>query len=235
MRLAVISDLHIGRGDSVDPFGHEDGAFLPFLDHLEANFEKIVLLGDIWELLRGVLPGREKDELRLARQAHPEIARRFERSRYVYVHGNHDLATRDLESAPEEWSVEADGMKLLFTHGHRHDWILRNARWLAEASICLGGWVARAGLQPVVDFVDRVEMRTRSVSTDPATCSFRQWAVGLARERNADVAITGHTHLSGTSTHGAQMFLNSGTCSEGRTSFLSIDTQAQRFEVCRSW
>ena len=44
MKLAVISDLHLGRGDGADQFGHQDADFLSFLDHLEDNFERVVLL-----------------------------------------------------------------------------------------------------------------------------------------------------------------------------------------------
>lgn len=235
MRIAVISDLHLGRGDAADPFGHEDAEFVRFLDHLERDFERIVLLGDVWELLRGALPGDERAELRRCREAHPEIARRFERPGYVYVHGNHDLAAGAIERAPENWSVEADGMRLHFTHGHRHDWIVRHAFGLARAGIWMGGWLARVGLQPVVNAVDRFEQKLRRVSPDPATCSFREWAVDEATRRNADVVITGHTHLDGVSKHGERLFLNSGTCSEGRTTFLNVDTRRQKFEVCRSW
>lgn len=235
MRIAVISDLHLGRGDVADPFGHDDAQFLRFLRHLEGSHERIVLLGDVWELLRGVLPGRERDELRRCREAHPEIAKRFDTDRYVYVHGNHDLAARDLVAAPEEWCLEADGMRLLFMHGHRHDWLVRNAFGLTKVGIWLGGWLARLRLQPVVNAIDRFEQRLRRVSPDPATCSFQEWAMNLAAARGVDVAVTGHTHLDAVSPHGGRVFLNSGTCSEGRTTFLSIDTRRTSFEVLRSW
>ena len=36
MQLAVISDLHLGRGDRSDRFGHEDSEFLRFLRQLPA-------------------------------------------------------------------------------------------------------------------------------------------------------------------------------------------------------
>ena len=76
-RSIFISDLHLGLGDRTDGFGHEDGAFLRFLRHLEANFERIVLLGDIWETLTGPRWGDAAASLSAARAAHPEIARRF--------------------------------------------------------------------------------------------------------------------------------------------------------------
>ena len=40
MKIAVISDLHLGRGDGSDRFGHDDAEFLRFLDFLEGDFER---------------------------------------------------------------------------------------------------------------------------------------------------------------------------------------------------
>ena len=78
MKLAVISDLHLGAGDLADGFGHDDGDFLRFLTFLERNFERVILLGDIWETLQSRRLGSAREELLLARATHPEIARRFE-------------------------------------------------------------------------------------------------------------------------------------------------------------
>src|SRR6187399_117979 len=89
MKLAVISDLHLGAGDRADGFGHDDADFIRFLKFLEGNFERVILLGDIWETLQSRRLGSARQELELAQAAHPEIAKRFERPKYHYVHGNH--------------------------------------------------------------------------------------------------------------------------------------------------
>src|SRR5262245_13196339 len=124
MRLAVISDLHLGRRDAVDHFGHDDDSFVRFLRFLEGSCERIVLVGDIYETLTSRVPQQQLAELRAAREAHPEIVRRFDRPQYLYVHGNHDLVAGPALRAPEELALEADGVRMLFTHGHRHDWII---------------------------------------------------------------------------------------------------------------
>ena len=121
MEIAVISDLHLGSGGPTDLFGHDDHEFLRFLNFLEDNFERIVLLGDVWETLTGKAFGDPARELALAREHHPEIARRFERPRYTYVHGNHDLIARDVLRAPEQLTLNADGVRLVFSHGHQGD------------------------------------------------------------------------------------------------------------------
>jgi UDP-2,3-diacylglucosamine pyrophosphatase LpxH len=231
MQIAVISDLHLGRGGAADGFGHEDGEFVRFLDFLEHNFERIVLLGDIWETLTGDLPGDPARELELARAKHREIARRFERPRYAYVHGNHDLIAGATDGAPDELLLEADGQRLLFTHGHQNDALMERRRWVSELGVWLGGWVRRLGLGSLYRLLASVDQRRGGISLDGTRCAFQRWAVGTAAQSEADIIVTGHTHLATRAEHGPRLFLNSGTCSEGRLSFLSLDTRRADYAV----
>src|SRR5688572_18652441 len=179
MKIAVISDLHLGPARVVDLFGHEDSEFLRFLDFLERNFERIVLLGDIWETLTGRLPGRPAEELDAARRSHPEIARRFRGAKYTFVHGNHDVVAGVAEDAPDELAIEADGVRLLFTHGHQNDPIVKSARWASELGVWLGGWIRRFGFGQLYRMMRRVDLMRESTG-DPET-SFRRWAVEVAK------------------------------------------------------
>lgn len=234
MKLAVVSDLHLGAGGRADAFGHDDADFLRFLGFLEANFERIVLLGDIWETLTGVVPGRPLDQLAAARRAHAELARRFDKSAYHYLHGNHDLAARSL-GAPEELSVTADGVRLLFTHGHQNDFVVNHARWLSELGVWVGAWVRRFGFAAAYRLLGRLDSARGGASLDPQSCSFQRWAVNEARLRHADVVVTGHTHLATRAEHGDRLFLNSGSCAHGEISFLAIDTHVGKYSVHRGW
>jgi predicted phosphodiesterase len=235
MNIAVISDLHLGAGDGADGFGHNDAEFLRFLRHLENNFERIVLLGDIWETLACRKLGDAAAELRRARQAHPQIARRFERSKYAYVHGNHDLVAGLVEGAPEHLVFHADGTRVLFTHGHHHDVLFRRGRWIAELGIWLGGWLLRLGLSPMYRAFYAIDSLRSGIAPDATRCSFQRWAVGVAERFAADVIVTGHTHLPARAEHGRRLFLNSGSCSEGRFSFSSLDTKAGTYAIHASW
>lgn len=234
MKLAVISDLHLGGGGITDAFGHDDAEFLRFLDFLEGNFERIVLLGDVFETLAGRWPGRPALELGAARAAHPELTQRFQRPRYTYVHGNHDIVARQ-SGAPEELALEADGVRLLFTHGHQNDFVVRRVRWLSELGVWVGGWVRRVGLAPLYRVLHRLDSLRGGASRDPATCTFQRWAVAVAHLRSVDVVVTGHTHIAARAEHGDRLFLNSGSCALGRHSFLSIDTRAGSYSVHESW
>jgi predicted phosphodiesterase len=232
MHIAVISDLHLGEGGRSDSFGHSDADFLAFLRRLEARYDRIVLLGDVWETLTSPRLGDARGALRRARECHRAIASRLEGRKYVYVHGNHDLVAAH-EGVPSEHVVEADGVRLLFTHGHQQDFVVRRLRWLSELGVWLGAHLRRLGLERLYRLADELDARRDRLSNDPARCVFQQWAVDLARSRGFDVVVTGHTHQAARGEHGDRLFLNSGTCSGGELSLLSIDTRAGRYEVVR--
>jgi len=235
MAIAVISDLHLGPGDRTDIFRHADDQFSRFLAFLEANFERIVLLGDIWETLTPTWPGDPAEALRRAREAHPEIARRFERPRYTYVHGNHDLVAGAAFGVPEELVWTHGSTRILFTHGHHHDVLIRKARWLSELGVWLGGWLLRAGLRSVHRLFDALDQARSGLAVEPERCTFQRWALSLARSQGADVVVTGHTHLALRSEHRDALFLNSGSCADGRFSFLSLDPSRGAYAVHAGW
>jgi predicted phosphodiesterase len=232
MRLAVLSDLHLGEGGPSDSFGHDDAEFLAFLRRIEADHERIVLLGDVWETLTSSRLGDAAGALARARAHHRELAARFRRPAYAYVHGNHDwVAAR--EGVPSELRIAANGVRVLFTHGHEQDLLVRRFRWLSELGVWLGAHLRRVGLASLYRAAQRLDVGRERVSIDPAACDFQRWAIDLARTREADVVVTGHTHVATRGEHGDRLFLNSGTCSEGQRSFLSIDTATGRYDVIR--
>lgn len=235
MKLAVISDIHLGRGDRSDQFGHDDADFLRFLDFLEGDFERIVLLGDVYETLASPVPMAQVEELAAIRAAHPEVTARFDRPQYTYLHGNHDLVTRHVGGAPTELRLEVDGKRLLFTHGHGYDVINRRAPWLAEWSVWLASWVSRVGMAGVYRFFDHVDRFLRGLHIDPRKATFEDWALALGVRCEADVVVTGHTHEARSDERGGRLFMNSGTCAEGRFEFLTLDTVGDHYALHTSW
>lgn len=236
MQIAVISDLHLGPGDRSDSFGHDDASFERFLCQLESDFDRIVLLGDIWETLTSARPFDAIEGLRRARDAHPALARRLLGAKYVYVHGNHDLVTARVDGAPSEWTLDVDGLRLMFTHGHHHDWLLRRARWMSEWFVWLGAWTRRFGLEALYRagyFLDHWLSKTDEQR--PTLHSFQAWAFHVAQARSADVIVTGHTHVATTLMYQNRLYLNSGSCSQGHLSYLAVDTKRHQFDVCEGW
>lgn len=232
MQIAVISDLHLGRGDSTDLFNHTHSSFLRFLNYLEGNFERIILLGDIYETLGG-LPGRQRRELGLIQEAHQPLVARFNRPQYTTVYGNHDMVTSKL-GASEEIMLESDGVRMLFQHGHTYDWFIRHLRRFPEFLVWVGFYLARNGLKFFFRLGEKIDMWSRQRD---GLKSFRQWAFGEAEKKKADVIVTAHTHTGGVVRHqdGHRLYLNSGTCSKGKLSWLSLDTKNGSYHYHINW
>jgi len=235
MKIAVISDLHLGVGDRSDRFGHDGGSFVRFLGFLEANFERIVLLGDVWDPMTTPERVTAAEGLRRCREAHRVLSDRFETKPYVYVRGNHDLIAGPLVGAPDHYEVEADGLRILFTHGHHHDILVRRLPRLSELGIWVGSWLLRLNLGALFRWFDRIDDLRSGFSGHSGSCRFQQWAVATARARHADVVVTGHTHMPLKAQHDDVLFLNSGACTEGRLAFLSMDTAKGDFAVNTGW
>jgi predicted phosphodiesterase len=231
MQIAVISDLHLGSGDRSDGFGHNDSVFEQFLGRLESDFEKIVLLGDVWETLTSKRLYDVKGGLKRAREAHPRLAHRLQGSRYLYVHGNHDWVAGEIDGAPTELLIDDGSQRLLLTHGHQHDWLIRRARSLSEYFVWLGGWAKRVGLSGIYSIGYGIDHWLSQPTNGATLDSFQRWALTLARRRSADIVVTGHTHVAQRLEHDGRIYLNSGRCSEGNLSYLALDTRSQRYEV----
>jgi hypothetical protein len=97
--------------------------------------------------------------------------------------------------------------------------------------VWLGGWIRRLGLDAFYRLCAKIDEGRGGLSLDGALCEFQRWAVGEAARREFDVVVTGHTHLATRTEHGAHLFLNSGSCSQGQLSFLSIDTASGGYSV----
>ena len=237
MRVAIISDLHIGSGDEADRFGHDDHEFLRFLKFMEANFEKIILLGDIFETLTGRAYGKRMNELRRCFQAHPEVSKRLvgNRRKYIYLHGNHDMLAAEAFSSVSEHFMSVGGRTILFTHGHVFDRISHNARGLAEWFVWLGGHLLRSGRRKTFDFLRGLDDHFLGNRIDSKKCDFRSRAMNAARRMGIDVMVTGHSHAGGFADFGDGLFLNSGACIEGSFQYLAMDLAAMNYFYNSTW
>lgn len=228
MRIAVISDLHLGP-DTVDQFWHDETEFVRFLKFLEDNFERIILLGDVYEALMSVHLGDTKSGLIQCMSSHKEIVKRFDSKQYTYIHGNHDWIAAKHLSAPDELRIEANNQRIVFRHGHQYDSLIKKARWFSEFSVWFGGWLIRMGFWPLYQFI-------AAKGENPAA-EFLQKLEELIIDScpKADIIVTGHTHVPKKRVFKNKLYLNSGTCSNGRYSFLSIDTATGTYEMHDKW
>lgn len=223
MRIAVISDLHIGKED-IDLLDHTDAYFSGFLKNLEISFDKIVLLGDIIETLMPEFPGEYEKAFWNAWNHRRQITSRFESNQYTYVYGNHDWIAQKTVNAKERLQIEHKNRKVLFVHGHQTDKVY--SKNIAESIVFSLGWGIRAGLGSLYRKLAYMEsirhIRGLYLGTEIKK---------LSRQYDANTIVMGHTHTAMIKDFGNILYLNSGHCSFGRIHFISMDLDNDKFEL----
>jgi predicted phosphodiesterase len=230
MKAAVISDLHLGRGDTTDLFGHHDDEFVRFLRFLEDNHEQVILLGDVYETF-GSNPWQQYREVERIREAHPEIVKRFESPQYTFVHGNHDVVMKRF-GAPSELAIEDHGTRIVLRHGHQFDWWIRNLPVVPEFFVWVGILMARWGINAFYRIGEFLDVCLRKAE---GPTPFQDWALAVAAQKSADVIVTAHTHFGTALETGNRFFMNSGACYKGRFSWLHLDTATGTYLHNTGW
>ncbi len=236
MRIAALSDLHIGAHRWMDEFRHREADFLGFLDRLEASFDAIVLVGDVFQTDHAWLPGRRGAlrQLRAAQRRLPQLAERFSRAPYRYVHGNHDAVAREHLQAPETLQLEADGRRVFFIHGHQFDPLFRRAYALTRAASWFTGRLRYAGLRPVAEWFESNDIRIKHERFHRDDGPYLRAGRDLLREHGADIVVMGHTHVPVRVEYPEGLVVNSGSCSVGQHSYVAIDTRSGEVELHQS-
>lgn len=243
MRIAVLSDLHLGIRDRAERFGHDQAAFERFLDALERAFDVIILNGDTWETWQGERFADTRAAWRAARRAWDRLGARFEREPYRLTWGNHDPLLAD-EGVPRQLTLEADGLRLLFTHGHEWDPPLKRIGPLAYAFSWSTAWMVRREERPAVRAINRLRggferrhlynprLPPRLDALDEASCPYLRGAAAWLREHpRVDVIALGHTHVPARVETPWGLVLNSGAAAGGRYAWIAADTARRAFHV----
>ncbi|MEM6995880.1 MAG: metallophosphoesterase family protein [Myxococcota bacterium] len=230
MRVAALSDFHIGARGHADGFQHDPSSFARFLDDLERDHDTIVLLGDIWQTDHATVPTRHAAarHLRAARRRLGRLAQRLSEPPYVYVHGNHDEIALDELGAPEQVVLD----RVLFIHGHQFDPVANVAPWAATAGTWTTGQLRKVGLRPLASWFEGRDVTIKDQRFRGVDGPYARAADSLATAHAADVIVMGHTHVP--SRHvlpSGVTAVNTGTCSGGHRMFVSIDTATRTVHV----
>jgi UDP-2,3-diacylglucosamine pyrophosphatase LpxH len=248
VRIAALSDFHIGAHRHTDGFLHDLAAFGRFLDRLEAEHDRVVLLGDVYQTDHALVPtaAAARRMLARARARVAALAERFDRPPYVHVHGNHDAIAGPALGAPEQLRVPGR-FSALFIHGHQFDPVAVRARWAADLGTWSTGRLRAVGLRPLAWWLEQRDVAIKHRRFRGPQGPYARGAQELVHAHAVPIVVMGHTHcpeLTPLGSHG--VLVNTGTCSGGRTMWVSIDTErgtiavhegrrVQRFEVPPAW
>lgn len=235
MRIAALSDFHVGVRNDVDGFRHDPAEFSAFLDRLERGHDVIVLLGDIFQTDHAALPtrGARRRQLALARARLGALGGRLTREPYMYVHGNHDLIAAEACGASEHVRLGDESLAAFFIHGHQFDPVALAAPLAAHLGTWVTGRMRAAGMPGLAAYFERRDVEIKHERFRGADGPYVQAGRELARRWGASVVVMGHTHVPTMERVPEGLVVNTGTCSGGRFEYVSIDTRARTVAQCR--
>lgn len=233
MKLAAISDLHIGARERTDGFRHDEAAFLSFLDGLEAAHDRIVVLGDLFQAEHGWWFGDAIGARELAAAQHRAAAlwQRVQRAPYIYIHGNHDHVAQSHAGARTSWRVIADGFAVLFIHGHQFDPMLRFLYPAARFGTWFSGRARSVGLGRFADWLEHKDVVVKAQRFSGPGGPYARAARRLLRHQRVDAVVMGHTHTPERVDLPEGVLANTGTCSLGQRMYVTIDTARRSVDV----
>jgi len=210
----------------MDGFRHREDDFCRFLDVLEASHEQIVILGDLFQTEHSwsLTGSAKRAELERAKARVPNLWARLSRHPYTYVHGNHDAVAGTTAHAVESHRAGSNDFAVYFIHGHQFDPLLLRARPAARMATWFSGRVRALGLGPLADWLEHQDVHLKHQRFSGANGPYAAAASRLLYEQSVDVVVMGHTHVAARVDLPTGTYLNTGTCSLGQFSYVSIDT-----------
>jgi len=220
MRIAVISDLHIGAEDfRPDGFGE-------FLDHLEREHDEIILLGDVFECYFPVLPWKALAEYDRFDRLYADITGRFHSAKYTILSGNHDRVVQRARGIPSRAERGEKGYRVLLSHGHENEPAYQSSLRvrLVELYMWLVYRLKRCGLPALYDYSYRMDYQLNMKDGGAAHLEAARAHVG----RGYDVVVFGHTHVERhVELRGGGTYINTGDCVRRRM-YASLDLERRQ-------
>lgn len=241
MRIAFLSDLHLAPG-ALNRCTTSPRDLGELLDTLERLADRVLLLGDAFDLLRPERWRGWRDQLDLLHQEHPALIARL--LAMDAIHGNHDAPMR-ARGWPEERAFHHTEVgEVLALHGHQWDVWLKKIWGMEEGANFVAGWFERVGLDGVSKGMGAVptlleRLQDRREATSPTASSPHPESImkeDSTRDRRAvagllshgwDVVIAGHTHGLGLYEIGQGLYINSGSHAHDHVDAAILDTSAK--------
>lgn len=154
MKLLCTSDWHMGiYGDPSDALKLSNDQLLDLFDRWEAEYDLILLNGDILEVLKSarVKFSHFSQTRRILDDRKPVIERITGSKKYLWLAGNHDHTLEQILGLPLKVTVELEhGYTLIAEHGH----LLRAPKehystyaWHFHLMYCLSWWIDKLGMK----------------------------------------------------------------------------------------
>ena len=111
----------------------------------------------------------------------------------------------------------------MFTHGDAYDPLLQGVTRLSHTATWVTGRLRWAGLGRLAQSLEAADVRTKAARFSGLDGPYAHGARRLAAEADAQFVVMGHTHTPLLQAVGQAIFANTGTCSLGQRTAVSID------------
>ena len=233
MKVAILSDLHIGCPPVPGAFGHPPRAFADYLARLLDTHDQLVLNGDIFQSDHQLIPGITSQRAAIARavDANPWLHDVLELDQTTLLRGNHDDETQRVLGAGVRHMVDGPVGRLVVTHGDVHDPVIGTAPGISALATWSSGRIRRIGLGRLAQWLEGRDIAIKGARfSGPAGAYARGAAVELA-QHNAQVVVFGHTHQPALLTLAPGIYANPGSASLGHRAHVSVDLSEGRLHV----
>lgn len=221
MKFFICSDWHMGDGSAMDRFGWSEEEIIQGLSIIKQQVDEVVLLGDIYE--------NYKFSLKKIREAYPKLCFFLENTPWIRrIRGNHDF----VGEYPERYVISEERHSILMEHGYSADF---------NGSL-LGRLFCRLWYRCLCTFKDSALMQKLAV-TDLSLEKEREYRNTYAHKyllhaakkwKDYDVVVLAHSHdqemLRSRYREKDTLYLNCGTCSEGRWQGIFLDTATLAYQ-----
>lgn len=232
MNILVLSDLHIDSGDKFGIFNWDTETLINYMETLIYlnNVEKVILNGDIYELVKY----RFED----IKKANPRLVEYLSQPKFVYIRGNHDIVSK---SALDSYLIKnSSGQTVYFEHGHKADflngtllgrWVTKNFLVFVNRLMKANRWICKAYFK-YIEFNDQINHIPKKYN------SYKYLKHALKLLKTYDVVFLGHTHkIEAHHTYylnRKKRYINCGSCSLGRFQAVLFNTESLRYEIIKT-
>ena len=190
-RVAIMGDVHLGRGDARTGYGGSEEELVGFLRWLRGRADRVVVNGDLFDLDRGTLPLRFEAEYARARSRWPLVVSTLDDIGAVWLVGNHDAALTAHDGLWTAASVELGPWRVRIEHGDRFDGWLKRQRTVTRLVTWASGRASRLGAGHLYDALRAGE---RLAAGEGGSAVHRRALRWLDAQERHDVLVVGHTH-----------------------------------------
>jgi len=230
MNILVLSDLHIDTRDHFGTFQWDEMDLIMQIEGIRDiyNIDKVILNGDIFELLKYTYED--------IGNSNPILMRYFKDNDFIFIRGNHDLVN---EFALDNFQItNSNGQTIHIEHGHNADWFngTKFGRSIGKLGLKLLKKLSHSkSLMDIYFKIVAFEDQINHIPKSYNTIRYLTYALELLQKH--DVVILGHTHkLESHHTYylnKKKRYLNSGSCSLGRFQGILMDTESLKYELIK--